>query len=272
MERSTLRSADGTEIAAYRWNPEGESKGDVLLVHGLADHMGRYGHVAKALTDAGYRVTGLDLRGHGHSAGKRGHVDSWEQYVDDVRAAADLIDGPHAILCHSMGGLVTLDYLRDGQAWAAFTSAPLLGVAVKVPRWKAAAAGALSRWLPRLSMGNEIDSQWVCSDPAVVEAYDADPLVFGTVTPRWYVEAQEAMARVRAAGPGYDIPLFAAYGTEDRLVSTAAIRDFYEVWGADDKKIQEFEGLYHEILNEEQGAEILVQVVAWFDAHCPEGE
>ncbi len=237
-------------------------------MHGLAEHMGRYVHVADALTAAGFRATGLELRGHGHSGGKRGHVDSWEQYVDDVRAAARSIGGPHAILCHSMGGLVTLDHLRDGEAWAVFASAPLLGVGVEAPAWKLAAARTLSRWLPRLSMANEIDSRLICSDPAVVAAYDVDPLVYGTITPRWFTEALATMARVHAMAESGTIPLHVAYGTGDRIVNTAAIERFVAAYGGP-CELRRWEGLYHEILNEPAQADILAQAVAFFARHVP---
>lgn len=266
MEQLELQSADGTRLRGGRWAPEGEVKGDVLLVHGLAEHLGRYEHVAATLNAAGYRVTGVELRGHGHSEGKRGFVASWEQYVDDVRAAANEIDGPHAVMAHSMGGLVSLDHLRDGMAWAAYISAPLLGVAVEAPRWKTAAAGILTRLLPRLSMDNEIDTKWICSDPAVVEAYDADPLVFGTITPRWYTEALAAMERVAASAKSYDMPMLAMWGTMDKLVSIPAIEAFCADYGGE-VSTRAWEGLYHEIHNEKAQGDVLAEVVKWFDGH-----
>lgn len=268
MEQLELRSDDGTALAAYRWAPVGEVKADLLLVHGLADHMGRYPHVTATLTEAGYRVTGVELRGHGHSEGKRGHVTNWERYVDDLRAAARTIDGPHAIIAHSMGGLVTLDHLRDGPAWAAVVSAPALAASVEAPTWKLAAAGLLSRVWPGLHMDNEIPSTAICSDPAVVEAYDADPLVFGVITPRWYTEFTAAQDRVKAAAAGYRTPLYAAWGSDDMLVSTEAIVEFCADYGGE-VHTREWVDLYHEILNERRGDEVLAEMIAFLDERVP---
>jgi alpha-beta hydrolase superfamily lysophospholipase len=269
MERFSVRSSDGTEIACYRWQPADNRKADILLVHGLAEHMGRYGHVAAAFTRRGYRVTGLDLRGHGHSGGKRGHVKQWERYVDDVRAVVQEIDGPHAFLAHSMGGLVILDHLRDAEVWAAVTTAPLLGVAIEAPGWKTGAANFLSRLWPGLSLGNEIDTDLLCTDRTVVEEYVADPLIYSTVTARWYTELMEAMARVNSAAPTYDIPLFVAWGKRDKLVSTQAIEDFCAQYGAPVHTMG-CDGCYHEILNEPAKYEILEQIVTWLDARLAE--
>ena len=88
-----LRSADGTRLAFYRSAPPDASRGDVLIVGGLAEHAGRYPHVARALGDAGWRSHYVDFRGHGQSDGQRGHVDDWARYVEDLRAAL-----AHAVL------------------------------------------------------------------------------------------------------------------------------------------------------------------------------
>ncbi|MBW1881021.1 MAG: lysophospholipase [Deltaproteobacteria bacterium] len=269
MERFSVRSPDGTNIACYRWEPAEGPKAEVLLVHGLAEHAGRYGHVAAALTRAGYRVFGLDLRGHGHSGGKRGHVRCWEDYVDDLRAVVREIDAPYALLGHSMGGLVVLDHLRDGEAWAVVTSAPLLGVALEAPRWKLATANFLSGWWPSLSLGNEIDTNLICTDRTVVDEYVADPLIYSTITARWYTELLEAISRVNRAAPTYDIPLFCAWGKRDRLVSTEATEDFCKRYGAPVHTMG-CDGCFHEILNEPAKYEILDQIVAWLDARLAE--
>lgn len=264
MQRLDLYSADRTRLTGWRWDPP-EVRGDVLLVHGLAEHLGRYGHVVRALNAAGYRVTGVELRGHGSSDGRRGHVDTWAQYVEDLRAAAAAIGGPHAILAHSMGGLVALDHLREGSAWAAVVTAPLLGVAVRPPRWKVAAANVLSRWLPRLPMSNELDTRDISTDPEVVRAYEADPLVYGTVTPRWFTEMNAARERVLAHAERYEVPLLAAWGTGDRITSGAAIEAFASRYGGP-VETRPYEGLFHEILNEPDKEAILDGIVTWLDA------
>ena len=64
-----LRSRDGTELAWHHWPLHGPRLGSVLLVHGVGEHLQRYPHVAQALLEAGFEVGGIDLRGHGLSAG-----------------------------------------------------------------------------------------------------------------------------------------------------------------------------------------------------------
>jgi len=266
MEHLHLTSFDGTALAAYRWRPEQEAKGNVLLIHGFADHIARFTHVAEALTTAGYIVTGIELRGHGHSGGRRGYIDRWEDYLADVHTAAKTIEGTYVLLGHSMGGLVALDYLRHAnRATGIIISAPLLGVAVEAPRWKTTLGKLLSNVWPTLQMGNEIDSTLVCTDARVVAQYEEDPLVFKTVTPRWYTELLETMTRVKGHAKHYTTPLLCVFGSEDRVVQTSAIHDFMKQYGGA-KEHQVWENMYHELFNEPVQQEVFNRMTQWLDA------
>ena len=169
MQTSTIQSADGTKL---RIGKSGEGDKNVLLIHGLAEHMGRYGHVIDALNAAGWAVTAVELRGHGESEGKRGHVDRWEQYLEDVRAAAATIDGPVVIIGHSMGGLVALDLAIDGLdngIQGMVLSDPNVAVAFEAPALKVLGARVLSRLIPGLSLDNELDAALICRHQPVVD-------------------------------------------------------------------------------------------------------
>ncbi len=259
-----IQSADGTRIALYRWEPDGEPTGEILLCHGLGEHMGRYNHVAAAFTAKGWRVTGLDLRGHGHSDGKRGHVDDWRDYTADLRAAADSIGKEHALVAHSMGALVSLDYLRDAKdvTAAALSGAPL-EPAVPAPAWKLYGARLLNRLLPRLSMDNEIPADWICNDPDVVKAYLADPLVFSTITPRWFHHFRAASKRIQAHG-NYTMPIYLWWGEDDRIVDTSKLPTFGQRIGA---VTRAWTGYSHETHNEKGQADVFNEVTTWLAPH-----
>jgi alpha-beta hydrolase superfamily lysophospholipase len=268
MLAATLRSHDGTRLQAYRWEPSGAPKGQVVLVHGVGEHLGRYEHVAMRLVAAGYAVRGVDVRGHGRSEGTRGYVGQWEDYVQDLRAVIATDDRPHAIVCHSMGTVVTFDHLRDASPWAVVASAFTVQFAVKAPRWKTAAANLLSRALPRLSLGNEIPPDHICSDPDVVKRYLADPLVFSTVTPRWFTEFVAALERIRAHAPKYDVPVLVPFGTEDHIISIADLEAFATRYGGA-MELAPYPGMRHEVFNEIGQERVLDQAVAFLDARCP---
>ena len=266
MEKLNITSADGTALALRRWSPAGPPAGEVLLVHGLAEHCGRYEHVAAALVRAGLRTTFVALRGHGASGGRRGHVDRWGQYEEDLRAAAATIEGPFSIVAHSMGGLVTLSALEAGldrEITGLALSNPLLGVAVQAPAIKVKAAVLLSKLLPRLPLSNELDVQDISRDPEVVRAYRSDPEVYATITPRWYTECLAAQRRVLAAAPSYTRPLLMLLGTGDRICDHAAAAAFAERYGAGDKRTVVFDGYYHELFNEPEKDAVLAEVTGW---------
>ncbi|MEO5888319.1 MAG: alpha/beta fold hydrolase, partial [Anaerolineales bacterium] len=87
----------------------------ITLVHGLGEHTGRYLHVGKILTDAGYSLVGFDLRGHGKSDGARGHFPSLNAVIQDIRQFSKFLvqrypDIPHFLYGHSLGGLLSLAY------------------------------------------------------------------------------------------------------------------------------------------------------------------
>ena len=268
MPSGTTRSSDGTQLATYSWSPEGEAIGQIVLVHGVGEHMGRYEHVAQALVAAGYAVRAVDFRGHGHSEGRRGHVDRWERYVEDLRAAVALQPGPYAIVAHSMGTMVSLDHLRDAHAWGYVGSATTVGIGVKAPQWKLKAAGFLSKVWPTLKQSNEIPASHICSDPAVVKTYLADPLVFSTITPRWFIEVLAVQERIRAAAAHYDTPALVLYGEDDQIISIPDLVDFCSRYKAE-MTVVSYPNMRHEVLNEFGQAEVIETLINWLNEHNP---
>ncbi|HVH11484.1 MAG TPA: lysophospholipase, partial [Longimicrobium sp.] len=188
-----LRASDGVRLYHASWLPEGEPRAIVLVSHGHGEHGGRYGELARHLAERGMAVHAIDHRGHGRSGGTRGHVDRFGQYVADLETwrravTADVpVDIPVFLLGHSLGGLIAIRHLQthpEAGFRGAVLSAPLLGIALRPPRWKVALSGILSRALPRLPFSNELDPSMLSTAPGYVEAFRADTLLHPTITPR----------------------------------------------------------------------------------------
>jgi alpha-beta hydrolase superfamily lysophospholipase len=263
----TIASADGTQLHICTWEPA-EYRHTLLITHGLAEHMGRYQHVAEFFVDAGYKVVGLELRGHGDSEGKRGHVDAWARYGEDLVAAMEHIGAPCVVLAHSMGGLVVLDRLRDTLPHTPkgiIATNPLLGVRVEAPAIKLALAGFLSRFLPWLSLSNELETRYISRDPEVVKAYEQDPKVYSTITPRWFTEMRDAMGRVATAAPSLKVPLLMVTSDADQICDPLAARKVANHWGGCADQLT-YPELFHEVLNEPEKAQILAEILAWLQA------
>lgn len=267
---TTLASKDGTRLRMLRWDPQGEPVGKVLIVHGFAEHMGRYEHVAGALTARGWTVFGLELRGHGASEGERGHILHWSDYADDVDAALAEIADPAFVLCHSMGGLVMswhgIERQRPQIQGVVFTN-PLMGTAFEPARLKVMAGRLLSKLAPGVDLPGEVDPQNICRDPAVVDAYVNDPLVFTTMNARWAMEVLAAQRLIHERAQDFKHPVLLLVSDGDKICSAERSKAWLSQVGSPDSSLQEFGPLYHELMNEPEKQQVLDSICDWLEAH-----
>ena len=261
MKTSFVNSADGTKL---RIGKAGEGPENVLIVPGLAEHMGRYEYVVARLVSAGFSITFLEPRGHGGSGGKRGHVQRWSRLREDVEAAATTIDGPLFLLGHSTGGLISLYTALDGLAngiRGLALSAPNVVDTVDAPI-KKAASSLISIIAPTMSFATGLDSSLLSRDPAVGQSYDADPLVYGTITARFFVEMIAAQRRVVAAAPEGVLPLLLMVGEQDDIVDSPSSIAMAKGWKTP-ATIITYPELYHEIFNEPERDQVLSDLIDW---------
>lgn len=258
----------GVEIHWKAW-PVKRPRGTVVIAHGGGEHSGRYGHVAERLNGERYSVFALDHRGHGISAGKRGLLDRLDKTVADLGTLIGLARLEHPkqdlfLLGHSMGGCIALEYALDHQEAldGLILSAPLaqLGTASSI---EMAAARVVSAVAPATGVF-KVDSSTVSRDPDVVRAYDEDPLVLhGKLPARTITELAAAIKVFPERVPDLKLPLLVMVGTADELVPPDAARMVVERAGSADKRLIEYEGLFHEILNEPEQDRVLDDLIGW---------
>ena len=264
MNPGTRTAADGTKLATQRWTAS-SPRAAVVLVHGLAEHLGRYDHVGSQLAARGFDVRGSDLRGFGRSEGERAYIEDFDQYTSDLEgdltAAADL-GVPVVLLGHSLGGLIAALYAagEHPQPNLLILSAP--AVEAKVPAAKAAGARFLVRFFPKLKVSNGLKGDQLSNDPAVGEKYFADPLVYPKSTVRLGVAFLEAMKRCRPLLDRITQPTLVIHGGSDTIVDPA----FSERLGArPEARRVVFDGLQHETFNEDGGRLAISTVADWID-------
>jgi len=250
----SLTSADGTRLALHEWRAP-DPKLTVALVHGYAEHAGRYAHVAERFNARGISVVAVDLRGHGRSGGARGYVERFVDYHQDVDVLlAKAEEGrPLFMLGHSMGGLLTAHYLLSGKGAnvrAAVLSSPYLGLALEVGGLKLGAARLFSRVVPKLSLPSELKGTDLTRDAEMVRIHDEDELNFPTANARWFTESSAAMEMVHAKASQLDKPLLLLYGGADKVASADATDRFARALTVADREVERLHGYYHEILNE----------------------
>lgn len=271
--QSRQRMRDGTELLLRTWQPDparfAEPLGSVLLVHGLAEHAGRYQHVADVLCGLGLRVRAHDLRGHGASGGARMVADHPDVYLNDLAEIYDAaMPGWHELpilLGHSMGGLIAARFAtaRVRPVRALVLSSPALALRLSGPML--ALQRVLLALAPRLRVPNPIDARHLSHDPAEVAAYRADPLVQTTITAGVLEGFIRGMAQAQADAALLEAPTLMLVGGADRVVDPAGSRTFFDNAPPELREAVWFEQGYHEIFNEAQPlrGEVFAALTGW---------
>jgi alpha-beta hydrolase superfamily lysophospholipase len=270
----TFAGQGGVEIFWQRATPDGDRpRGVVLIVHGYAEHLGRYREFVDHLGARGIATAALDHRGHGRSGGPRGHCRDFAEMVADLRTLADMTEEwwpgvPRVLFGHSMGGLIGFLYLlrHPDTVRAGAVTGPAFRVPDAAPRSVQAVALLLGRIVPRLRFKSKLDQAALSRDPAVGAAYVADPLVHRAATAGFFraIKAAQGIARVEAHK--LRIPLLILQGDADRVVDPAGAADIAARLTSPHQLLM-LPGYFHELLNEPKDERKLVldKLDAWFE-------
>jgi alpha-beta hydrolase superfamily lysophospholipase len=264
-----ITSKDGLKLHVERFLAHGAPRAAVVMIHGFSAHCGAFRHVAGALAAGGFTVTAFDCRGHGHSEGRHGYVRRFTDYDDDLglvlERARSLSPGlPVAVVAHSHGVTVTLDYLFRGGAPfdALVAAAPYLELKMAVPFYKRIMAPVLGAIWPTLAMSNQIEPRIVARSPEVWEEIRKDPQVRHVATPRWFNEVRATQARLRASAALLKIPTFMPVAGADLLVDAAASVAFARAAGPV-VELRVYDQLFHELYFEPERDTVIADVVGW---------
>jgi len=276
MPSSALKTDDGVRLFTRFWFPERPARGVVVLIHGYAEHSGRYEHVAQTLTRQNLQVCALDLRGHGQSEGPRAYVDDFDRYLDDLDLFLNWTSTPSDIplflFGHSMGGLIALKYTLDRtpSLRGLVLSAPAIEVNPNLAPLLRHVARLLGRVVPTLPTVRSPPGA-ISRDPDVVDNAKHDPLNYhGRVKARMGAELLRAGAEVRTRLDTLTVPFLVIHGTGDILARPKWSQRLYNQATSDDKTIQLYEGLYHETFNEPERDTVLRDLQEWIVSRLPD--
>lgn len=243
------------------WTAPG-ARATLVLTHGIAEHSEAYHETALKLVPLGFNIYAFDLRGHGRSDGRRGYIDNFKRYSLDLDRfvrylqAGPLKDSklPIVMLGHSMGGLITLRYLVDKGAAAPATalvlSSPALGISIPISPLKEFAASTLLKYLPQVTLANDIPYDKLTHVEERWRKYPGDVLRHDKISPAMYFGMLEAFEVVGAGAPRLKIPTLIVTAGEELIVDRPAVEAFFPKLGSEIKKLIIFENSYHEILND----------------------
>jgi alpha-beta hydrolase superfamily lysophospholipase len=269
---SALTTSGGHTLFRRSWLPA-RPEHLLLLIHGFAEHSGRYEELGAWLAARGCAVHAYDHQGHGRSDGVRAHVRRFDDFLDDLGQMLAAVRAEHPglraqLVGHSMGGLILIAFLceRAPEVAGAVSSGAALALSENLSRGRMLAARVLRRLAPRLGLGSGLDPEGLSRDPEVVRAYVEDPLVFRHMTTSLAAELMSAVERTARSAGKVRVPLLMLHGEADPICPAAGTRRFFEGLSVEPRRLEIYPGLRHEIFNEPEHLRVFEDVLAWVRA------
>lgn len=276
---SSLVTPDHVSLHLAHW-PVPSPRGVVQTLHGLGEHQGCFDRLARALNAAGWAVAGIDHRAHGRSAGERGVIPNPIDLLNDQASLHDRLSRhyprlPHVFLGISFGGLLSAQFAaalsRNAPAapWARHTDGVVLIAPALVPTLPGpqnATLSVLYRLVPDLPVSLAHMQSWGNSDPAVLAAKRADPLMHTRLTPRTCQFMMQTARQILAQnGDDWAVPTLLSYTDLDRHVPAEACERFAERLPAKLLHTIHYTDMAHDLLHEPCADDLGQQIVAWLD-------
>ena len=254
-------------IYVREWVSE-NNKANIVIIHGVGEHSGRYIETAEKLFRQGFNIYTGDLLGHGLSDGKKIYIDSIDDYMDNVDFFINRIknDMPLFILGHSMGGLIVLYYMfanKDRNIKGVIASSPYIVDKIKIPAVKYFIGKTAASILPKLRIESGLSGEMVCRDKEIAQKYDDDTLNCSKVTARWFVEVEKARFNLIQQQTSFDSPCLILQAGGDIVVDGDRVKQFYEAISSQDKEFVLYDDFYHEILNDPERDKVVNKISSW---------
>ena len=250
-------------------NTISDAKANIIFLHGYTEYIGRYGWMIEQMNQAGINVFAYDHRGYGKSDGTRAYINRFGQYIDDLDVYLNQLKKPELptfLMGHSMGSLIGVGYLVNHleHHFAGFiSSSGALKIDENISPFLRKISGIMSKIAPHLKT-IKLDPNALSRDPKEVVKYFTDPAVYhGGTKARLGFEMLEAMKSAQNNFQKIYLPVLILHGTEDKLADPLGSQWMYDKVSSTDKKIEYFEGLYHEIMNEPEKDDVIKVLITW---------
>jgi alpha-beta hydrolase superfamily lysophospholipase len=275
QENGQIQGKDSTDIYLRQWIPD-KPMAIMIITHGIGEHSGRYNAIAETLAAKRIAVYIPDLRGHGNSSGIRGHVQSFRDYIYDLKILYNKINDtykelPVFIMGHSMGGVIATRYALTykNDCSGLLLTSPAFIPTVEAPPIKKIVSSVLSTVMPTTQFSTNLDTVKLSHDENEVKAYTSDPLVHDKITSRLYLGLVENAAYCLDHASEITIPLLVLHGTDDAICSIRGSEIFFQRSISADKSLVTYQELYHELLHEipREKKKVNAAIIAWIIEH-----
>lgn len=258
MENKTYKwtSFDDQELFGQSWIPDVEPKAVINFVHGIGEHSSRYQDWMPFFVDAGYAVFAIEYRGHGHSFGKRGHINNYDELLNDVdilfeQSAKAYPDLPQFLYGHSLGGGIVTHYTlkRKPNIKALVATSPWFLLTKEPPSWQLGLVKFIHKLAPKLIITSNINTKNITQNQDIVKAYSEDKMVHNKISlelllsafnnGKWNIEHAKEMF----------VPFLLAHGSDDKITAPKGSEAFYNN-NPKNTTFKIWEGMLHELHNE----------------------
>ena len=243
-------------IYIREWIPKEKVKKNLFIIHGLGEHSGRYEDLAKILIKEGIGVFSIDLIGHGKSSGKKGHIKSFEDFINAVETGViyvrkKFLDTPIILFGHSLGGLITLKFLIDRESKEierSIISSPWIETALEIPKHLLFIHKIFQKIIPGLQLSNNLITSHLSKDKKIVEKYENDILVHDKISLNLFSEITKTIHNVIDRSSRIKIKTLIYHGKNDKIISHKGTEKVAKL--IPDNKFILYKNIYHEPHND----------------------
>lgn len=257
------------------WETEKEAKAVVVIVHGAQEYYKRYKWLAMQCNMSGYHVITGDLPGHGNNAKKRGHIDSFYEYIDKVTfwvKEAEKYNLPIFLFGHSMGGLTVIRALveRKCHVQAVILSSPCLEIKAKPAKILEILSKPMNKLAPNMLFTSTVVPEIATSNPEMIDFYYNDGEMLQKVSVRWFREFDDHIQLAHEKVLDFpEVPLLLMQAGDDKLVDKVRVKEWFNKVDLKEKVYKEWDGLYHELFNEVKRHEVFDYMNRFILGHLP---